>query len=73
MYRFRCILLEGGIVKQTPAEGTESSEVPEIWKLSFPWSLEIIVKWILPAALGPGVYWTTNRNEYQKHTNVSEE
>jgi hypothetical protein len=22
-----------------------------------------------PAALGPGVYWTSNRNEYQKHEN----
>jgi hypothetical protein len=24
---------------------------------------------ILPAALGPGVYSASNRNEYQKHTN----
>jgi hypothetical protein len=24
---------------------------------------------ILPAALGPGVYSTSNRNEYQKHKN----
>jgi hypothetical protein len=24
---------------------------------------------ILPAALGPGVYSATNRNEYQKHKN----
>jgi hypothetical protein len=24
---------------------------------------------ILPAALGPGVYWASNRNEYQKHKN----
>jgi hypothetical protein len=26
---------------------------------------------ILPAALGPGVYAATNRNEYQKQKNVS--
>jgi hypothetical protein len=26
---------------------------------------------ILPAALGPGVYSTSNRNEYQKQKNVS--
>jgi hypothetical protein len=24
---------------------------------------------ILPAALGPGVYLASNRNEYQKHEN----
>jgi hypothetical protein len=28
---------------------------------------------ILLAALGPGVYSASNRNEYQKQTNVSEE
>jgi hypothetical protein len=29
---------------------------------------------ILLAALGPGVYWASNRNEYQKHKdNVSGE
>jgi hypothetical protein len=29
---------------------------------------------ILPAALGPGVYWASDRNEYQKQeTNVSAE
>jgi hypothetical protein len=30
---------------------------------------------IIPAALGPGVYSASNRNEYQKHknNNVSEE
>jgi hypothetical protein len=28
---------------------------------------------ILPAALGSGVYSTSNRNEYQKQKNVSEE
>jgi hypothetical protein len=24
---------------------------------------------ILPAALAPGIYWASNRNEYQKHKN----
>jgi hypothetical protein len=28
---------------------------------------------ILPAALGPGVYSASNRNEYQKQKNVSRE
>jgi hypothetical protein len=28
---------------------------------------------ILPAALGPGVYWASNRNEYQNQKNVSVE
>jgi hypothetical protein len=28
---------------------------------------------ILPAALGPGIYSVSNRNEYQKQKNVSEE
>jgi hypothetical protein len=28
---------------------------------------------ILPVALGPGVYSASNRNEYQKHKNVSGE
>jgi hypothetical protein len=25
---------------------------------------------ILPAALGPGVYSASNRNDYQSHTNI---
>jgi hypothetical protein len=25
---------------------------------------------IIPAALSPGVHWTLNRNEYQKHKNM---
>jgi hypothetical protein len=28
---------------------------------------------ILPFALGPGIYSTSNRNEYQEHKNVSRE
>jgi type II secretory pathway pseudopilin PulG len=33
----------------------------------------IIIIIILPAALGPGVYSASNRNEYQKQKNVSGE
>jgi hypothetical protein len=29
----------------------------------------ILIKIILPATLGPGVYSASNRNEYQKHKN----
>jgi hypothetical protein len=35
------------------------------------WLLSIYL--ILPVALGPGVYSASNRNEYQKHKNVSGE
>jgi hypothetical protein len=28
-----------------------------------------VMKQVLPAALGPGVYSASNRNEYQKHKN----
>jgi hypothetical protein len=34
---------------------------------------EILIYLILPVALGPGVYSASNRNEYQKHKNVSGE
>jgi hypothetical protein len=30
---------------------------------------DILYNLILPAALGPGVYSDSNRNEYQKHKN----
>jgi hypothetical protein len=36
---------------------------------SIPDELNFQIYLILPAALGPGVYSASNRNEYQKHKN----
>jgi hypothetical protein len=44
-------------------EGSKTDEVNDIF-FNLP---------ILPAALGPGVYSASNRNEYQKQKNVSGE
>jgi hypothetical protein len=36
---------------------------------SIPDEVIFLIYLILPAALGPGVYSASNRNEYQKHKN----
>jgi hypothetical protein len=36
---------------------------------SFFFTLSSFVHLVLPAALGPGAYSASNRNEYQKHKN----
>jgi hypothetical protein len=36
---------------------------------SIPDEVNFYIHLILPAALGPGVYSASNRNEYQKHKN----
>jgi hypothetical protein len=35
------------------------------------WTIFFLIYLTIPAALGPGVYSASNRNEYQKQKNVS--
>jgi hypothetical protein len=74
--------LSGEQVVVTKEQGARSSVVvkalcykPEGRGFDTRWGDFFLIYLILPAALGPGVYSASNRNEYQKHknNNVSEE
>jgi hypothetical protein len=60
-----CVILVSGepIYVNIGAVGKKSN------KSSIPDEVNFLIYLTLPAALGPGVYSASNRNEYQKHKN----
>jgi hypothetical protein len=59
------------IVSRSTGEGACGSVVVKALCLgSIPDEVNFLIYLILPAALGPGVYSASNRNEYEKHKKI---